>query len=138
MTYQQVIIVGNVGRDAEFRYTPQGIAVCDFSVAVNKVTGRGEDRKESTTWFKVTVWRDRAEIAQQLIKKGRKVMVIGEVKASAYTDKTGKPMASLEVTANEFKLLDSPGGGGERGEMAPAGERGGGDGYDGEPGDLPF
>jgi single-strand DNA-binding protein len=136
MTFQQVIIVGNVGRDAELKYTPQGVAVCDFSVAVNKVTGKGENRKEKTTWFKVTVWRERAETASQYIKKGMKIMVIGEVDARAYTDKSGQPVASLDLTANDFKFLDSRGdsqggyqGGAANGSMEYAAE---------EPGDIPF
>ena len=136
MTFQQVIIVGNVGRDAELKYTPQGVAVCDFSVAVNKVTGKGESRKEKTTWFKVTVWRERAETASQYIKKGMKIMVIGEVDARAYTDKNGAPVASLDLTANDFKFLDARGdssGGGFSG----AGSNGSAE-YAEEPGDIPF
>lgn len=135
MTFQQVIIVGNVGRDAELKYTPQGVAVCDFSVAVNKVTGKGENRKEKTTWFKVTVWRERAETASQYIKKGMKIMVIGEVDARAYTDKNGQAVASLDLTANDFKFLDSRDSGGSysggaaNGSMEYAAE---------EPGDIPF
>ncbi len=109
MTFSQTIIIGNVGREPEMRYTPQGVAVCDFSVAVNKVTGKGETRKEETTWFKVTVWRERAETASQFIKKGMKIMVVGEIKASAYTNKQGQPVASLELTANNFQFLDSRG-----------------------------
>src|SRR5260370_20011445 len=104
--WQQTIIIGNVGREPEMRYTPQGVAVCDFSVAVNKVSGKGESRKEETTWFKVTVWRERAETASQYIKKGMKIMVVGEVKASAYTNKQGQAMASLELTASHFQFLD--------------------------------
>jgi len=107
VTFSQTIIIGNVGREPEMRYTPQGVAVCDFSVAVNKVSGKGESRKEETTWFKVTVWRERAETASQYIKKGMKIMVVGEVKASAYTNKQGQPVASLELTANDFKFLDA-------------------------------
>lgn len=136
MTFQQVIIVGNVGKDAELRYTPQGVAVCDFSVAVNKVSGKGESRKEKTTWFKVTVWRERAETASQYIKKGMKIMVIGEVDARAYTDKNGAAVASLDLTANDFKFLDSRGdssGGGFSG----AGSNGSTE-YAEEPGDIPF
>jgi single-strand DNA-binding protein len=109
--FQQTIIVGNVGRDPEMNYTPQGIAVCKFSVAVNRVTGKGENRKEKTTWFRVTVWRERAETASQYIKKGMRIMVIGEVDVSAYTDKSGQPAASLELTANDFKFLDRRGEG---------------------------
>lgn len=103
--WQQLIVVGNVGRDPEFQYTPQGIAVCNFSVAVNKVTGRGEDRKEKTTWVRVTCWRERAETASQYVKKGMSIMVIGEVSVHAYMAKDGSPAAALEMVANDFKFL---------------------------------
>jgi single-strand DNA-binding protein len=114
--YQQITIVGNVGRDAEMRYTPQGIAVCDFSVATNRTTGKGEARKQTTTWFKVTVWRERAEVAGQWIKKGMKIMVIGEIKASAYMAKDGTPQAVLELTAHDFKFLSRTDNSGEPGD----------------------
>lgn len=108
MTYQFLTIVGNVGKDAEIKYLRDGIAVTDFTVAVSKVTGRGDQRKESTTWFRVTIWRERAETAAQMIKKGARVLVTGEINASAFIDKkTGEARASLELTANEFRLLSS-------------------------------
>jgi len=107
MTWQQTIIVGNVGRDAELNYTPQGVAVAKFSVAVSKVTGKGESRKEKTTWFRVTIWREKAENLHQYIKKGKKLMVVGEIDASAYTNKDGAPTASLELTASDVRFLDS-------------------------------
>ncbi|MFN8420228.1 MAG: single-stranded DNA-binding protein [Anaerolineae bacterium] len=142
MTFQQVTIVGNVGRDPEMNYTPQGIAVTKFTVAVNKVTGKGETRKEKTTWFRVSVWRDRAEVAAQYIKKGMKILVIGEVDVNAYTDKNGQPQATLELTANDFKFLDSRDGGGGGGEYEGArssnsggGNKGGS--YD-DPNEIPF
>lgn len=113
--YQQVTIVGNVGRDPEMRYTPQGIAVCSFSVATNKVTGKGEARKSKTTWFRVTVWRERAETAAQYIKKGMKIMVVGEISASAYIDRQQQPQAALELTAHTFQFLDRPPEHGESG-----------------------
>src|SRR5258707_4828585 len=134
MTFQQVTIVGNVGRDAEMRYTPQGVAVGDFSVEVNKVTGKGENRKEKTTWFKVTVWRERAEPASQYIKKGMKIMVVGEVEARAYTDKNGQAVASLDLTANDFKFLDSRGD--SQGGTYQAGTANGSAEYAEEPGDI--
>lgn len=110
MSYQQVIIVGNVGRDPEIKYLRDGTAVTDFSVAVSKVSGRGEQRKEKTTWFKVTVWRERAELAAQYVKKGNRIMVVGEIDASAFTDKkTGEARASLELTAFNLVFLNSKG-----------------------------
>jgi single-strand DNA-binding protein len=110
--WQQTIIIGNVGRDPEFSYTPQGVALCKFSVAVNKTIGKGETRQKKTTWFRVTVWRERAETASQYVKKGMKIMVVGEVDASAYISKqTNQPVASLELTAFNFQFLDSRGAG---------------------------
>lgn len=120
-------------------YTPQGIGVCKFSVAVNKVTGKGENRKEKTIWFRVTVWRERAETASQYIKKGMRVMVIGEIDISVYTDKQGQPAATLELTAHDFKFLDrrseneegaSSGGSNSRSSTPPA--------ADDDMGDMPF
>jgi single-strand DNA-binding protein len=141
MTFQQLIIVGNVGRDPEFKYLEgSGIAVCSFSVAVSKVTGRGEQRKEKTTWFRVTIWRERAETASQLIKKGQRVLLVGEVEARAYTDKDGKAAASLEMTANEFKLLSAKGETEGDPAAAASGRRpsGGEEDYGDAPDDLPF
>ncbi|MCS6871803.1 MAG: single-stranded DNA-binding protein [Anaerolineae bacterium] len=145
MTFQQLIIVGNVGRDPEFKFLDNGIAVCKFSVAVNKVTGRGDQRKEKTTWFTVTMWRERAETASQLIKKGQRVLIIGEVGASAYVAQDGKPTATLEVTASDFRLLSSRGEG-ESEAAAPAMPSGSGaqrpsasvDDFPEEVADLPF
>jgi single-strand DNA-binding protein len=151
MSYQLITIVGNVGKDAEMRYLKDGTAVANFNVAVSKVTGRGETRQEKTTWFKVTVWRERAETAVQYIKKGMKILVTGEVDASAYTDKTsGEPRASLEITARDFQFLSSraemegsSGGGGGEGQYAPQNARGGGRGGNQQyaaqdEGDIPF
>lgn len=108
--YQNIILIGNVGNEPEMRYTPSGVAVTSFSLAVNKHwTDSGtNEKKEKTTWFRITTWRKTAEIASQYLKKGSKVMVAGEMEApNAYLDKSGKPAASLEVTANEIKFLDS-------------------------------
>ncbi len=153
MTYQHITIVGNVGKDAEMRYLKDGTAVANFNVAVSKVTGRGETRGEKTTWFKVTVWREKAEIVVQYVKKGMKILVTGEVEASAYVDKTtGEPRASLEITCYDFKFLTSraemEGGGGNDGggggQYAPpqnargGGQRGGGQYAPQDEGDIPF
>ncbi|NWF69663.1 MAG: single-stranded DNA-binding protein [Chloroflexi bacterium] len=115
--YQQMIIVGNVGRDVTLRYTQSGVAVADFSVAVTRRFGSGEQRTEKTLWVRVTCWRNLAEIANQYVKKGTQIMVVGTVEVSAYLDKAGQPAATLELTADNFQLLGSRGEGqqGERG-----------------------
>ena len=104
--YQQITIIGNVGRDPEMHYTQGGVAVCDFSVAVNKryTTADGEKREE-VTWFRVTCWRQLAEVVGKYLTKGKQIMVVGEVSGSAYIAKDGSPAASLEITANTVKFL---------------------------------
>lgn len=116
--WSQTIIVGNVGRDVNLRYTQGGIPVADFSVAVTRKFGSGDDRQEKTTWYKVTCWRQLAEIASQYVKKGMQVMVVGTVDVSAYLNKEGAAAASLELTADTLQML------GGRGEAEAAGERG--------------
>jgi single-strand DNA-binding protein len=106
--WAQTIIVGNVGRAPTLKYTPAGIPVCDFSVAVTrKIGSKGEDgtRAETTTWFRVTCWRQLAEIAAQYVKKGTQIMVVGVVETHAYLGKDGQPAASLDLTADNFQLL---------------------------------
>jgi single-strand DNA-binding protein len=107
MSFQQTIIIGNVGRDCELTYTPSGIAVAKFTVAVNEVSGKGDDRKEKVTWFRVTVWREKAETASQFVKKGMQIMVMGKVDVSAYLNKENKPTGTLELTAHNFQFLSS-------------------------------
>lgn len=121
--YQQTTIIGNVGKDPELRFTPQGVAVCDFTVAVNKkYTTQGGDAREETTWFRVTCWRQLAETVAKYVRKGRQIFIVGEISASAYADKTGQPAATLEITAQTVKFLgqredseDGGGGGGREG-----------------------
>ncbi|MHB8630109.1 MAG: single-stranded DNA-binding protein [Aggregatilineales bacterium] len=105
--FQQITLVGNAGQDAEIKYLRDGTAVATFSLAVNKVTGRGEQRKQRTTWMRITVWRDYAETISKYVKVGMKLLVVGEVDVAAYTDKkTGEARASLEVTASTVTFLD--------------------------------
>lgn len=99
--YNYFTIVGNVGKDPAMRYTQAGVPVCDFSVAVNEKHGD----KETTTWVRVTCWRQLAEIANQYVRKGGQVMVAGRASVSAYTNKAGQPAASLELTADKLVLL---------------------------------
>lgn len=111
--YQQITLVGNLGNDPEMRYTPGGVPVASFNLAVNKswTTQEGQ-RQDKTTWFRVTAWRKTAEIVSQYLTKGRQVLVIGEVdEARPYTDRDGNNRASLEVTAQIIKFL------GNRGDM---------------------
>lgn len=106
-SFEQTIIVGNVGRDPEMRYTQGNAAVCSFSVAVStKWTDRTTgDKRERTTWYNVSCWNKLAETANQYVRKGTPIMVIGTVTARAYMSNDGQPKASLELRADNFRLL---------------------------------
>jgi single-strand DNA-binding protein len=122
--FEQLILIGNLGGDPELRYTSSGAPVATFSLAVNrKWTNSDGSPGEETKWFRVTVWRKLAETCNQYLAKGRQVMVIGRVAASAFSGQDGSPRASLEVTADSVRFL-----GGGRGEAAPGGNGGNGNG----------
>ena len=115
--YHTVIVVGNVGRDAEMRYTPSGQAVASFSVATNRNTPHpdGEQVKE-TVWFRISAWGKQAEVCNQYVKKGMKVLVEGRLTADQgtggpriWTGNDGSPRASFEVTAATVRFLSSRG-----------------------------
>lgn len=115
--YHTIIIVGNVGRDAEMRYTPSGAAVASFSVATNRqyTASSGEQVKE-TTWFRVSAWGRQAEACNQYVKKGMKVLVEGRLTADQetggpriWTGQDGQPRTSFEVTAGAVRFLSSRG-----------------------------
>lgn len=110
--YQRVVIVGYLGSDPEMRFTPSGVPVTSFSVAVNRRwTSSDGEQREKTTWFRVTAWRKLAERCNQYLNKGRLVLVEGEVDASAWTGQDGQPRATLELTARNVRFL---GGRGDR------------------------
>jgi len=103
--YQQIVLLGRLGRDPEMHYTADGTPVTAFSVAVDKY----EKEEHKTTWFRVTAWRKLAEVCNDHLAKGRLVLVIGEVSARAYTGKDGTPRVSLEVTARDVRFADTKG-----------------------------
>jgi single-strand DNA-binding protein len=112
----KVMIIGNVGRDPEMRYTPSGQAVTSFSVAVSRRWSNNEGQpQEETEWFNVVAWAKLAEQCNQLITKGRRVYIEGRLQTRSWDDReTGQKKYRTEVVANVMLLLDSrpPGGGG--------------------------
>jgi len=105
-SFNKITIVGYLGRDPEIRYTPQGTAVCNVSVATTErrknVAGDYEDH---TTWFRVTLWNRQAELANEYLAKGRQVYIEGRLRQEEYTDREGNRRTSLEVTATEMQFL---------------------------------
>ena len=106
-SYQQYTILGHCGRDPELRYTQQGRAVCDWSVAVSEhwTDKQSGEKREKTSWVKCTAWAALAETCNQYLRKGDLVMVIGTVEASAYLAQDGTAKSSLDMTAQTVKFF---------------------------------
>jgi len=102
----KILLIGNLGRDPEMSYTPNGLAVTKFSLAVtrNEKSSSGERQKE-TDWFNITVWGKQAEICNTLLKKGQKLYVDGRFTPRKYTDRSGAERISFDVIVNDFELL---------------------------------
>jgi single-strand DNA-binding protein len=116
MSFNKIIIIGNLGRDPELSYTPQGTAVCKFSVATNeRRRDKAGEQQDITTWFRVTAWGKQAENISRYLTKGRKVYLEGRLHVEEWTDREGKPRQSLEVNASEVQFIDSAGAGGVEG-----------------------
>ncbi len=132
--YHTIIVVGNVGRDPEMRYTPSGQAVTSFSVATSRkyTAGNGEQVNE-TIWFRVSAWGKTAETCNQYVKKGMKVLIEGRLTADKttggpkiWTKQDGTTGSSFEITASTVRFLSGRGdvengpvaGGGNNMEMA--------------------
>jgi single-strand DNA-binding protein len=125
----KVIVIGNLGRDPEVRYTPSGAAVCNVSVATtrnwkDKTSG---DKVEETEWHRVVFYDRLAEIAGEYLKKGRSVYVEGRLKTRKWQDKDGKDNYTTEIVAEQMQLLggrEGGGGGGYGGGQAQGGDDG--------------
>src|SRR6476469_7066475 len=119
-SFNKVILLGNLTRDPEVRYTPKGSAVCDLGIAVNRVytTDSGEKREE-VTFVEVVLWARLAEIAGEYLKKGRPVFIEGRLQMDTWDDKqTGQKRSRLRVVADNMQLLGGrpPGGAEAAGE----------------------
>ena len=121
----KVILVGNLGRDPEVRYMPDGNALCNLNLATtyswkDKASG---DKKEETEWHRVTLRNRLAEVAGEYLKKGSPVYIEGRLRTRKWTDKENIERYTTEIVADSMQLLGSRGGAG-----APGGDRmGGGD-----------
>ena len=120
----KVILIGNLGRDPEVRYTPSGSAVCNVTLATTR-SWKGKDsgeKQEETEWHRIVFYDRLAEIAGEYLKKGRSVYVEGRLKTRKWTDKEGKEQYTTEVIANEMQMLGSREG---MGGGAPSDDGGG-------------
>lgn len=123
----KVMLIGNLTRDPEVRYTPSGKAVADISLAINRVWNNDAGQKqEETTFVDVTLWGRQAELAQQYLTKGRGVYIEGRLQMDSWDDKeTGKKRTKLKVVGDNLQFLPD-GRGGNGGGGAPPQQRSGG------------
>ena len=108
MSFNKIIIIGNLGRDPELRYTPQGNAVCNFSLATNeKRKDKSGELQDITTWFRITLWGKQAENASKYLTKGSPVYVEGRLRVEEWTDRDGGQRYTLEVQASDMQFISS-------------------------------
>jgi single-strand DNA-binding protein len=128
----KVMLMGNLTRDPEVRYTPKGTAVAELGLAINRVySAENGEKREETTFVDVTLWGRTAEIAGEYLKKGRPVFIEGRLQLDSWDDKaTGQKRSKLKVVGEGMQLL---GGRGGEGGGGGGGGTGGGGGEGGEP-----
>lgn len=119
----KVMLLGNLTRDPEIRYTPKGTAVTDLGMAVNRVrTGDNGERIEEVTYVDVTLWGRQAELAGQYLGKGRPVFIEGRLQLDQWDDKqSGQKRSRLRVVGENMQFLPGGGGGGNGGGNYPQG-----------------
>ena len=112
----KVILVGNLGRDAELRYTPGGAAVATLNLATTETWNDKEgQRQEKTEWHRVVLWGKQAETLSQYLQKGKQIYVEGRLQTRQWDDKDGNKRYTTEIRGDRIVLLSSAGGGGQRG-----------------------
>lgn len=118
----KVILVGNLGRDAELRYTPGGAAVAKFSIATTEMwNDKSGQRQERTEWHTIDLWGKQAETLSEYLVKGKQVYIEGRLQTDEYTDKEGVKRKSTKVRCDRVVLLGGGGGGARAPQRAAAG-----------------
>jgi single-strand DNA-binding protein len=133
MSLNKVMLIGNLGKDPELRFTPSGRAVARFSVATSDAwTDQQGQKQERTEWHNIVVWGKQAETCGQYLSKGRQVFIEGSIRSRQYDDKEGQKRWITEVNAQRVQFL-----GGGRGEGQGRGMPAGGGGEEAPPAPMP-
>lgn len=123
----KVMLIGNLGRDPEMKYTQQGTPITTFSVAVSRNRKSPDGQMiDETEWFRIVAWEKLAETCNEYLRKGSKVYIEGRLQTREYQTQEGQPRQSVEVVANEMLILDS------RQQGGPGGQGGGYNSYNGD------
>jgi single-strand DNA-binding protein len=108
MSFNKIILVGNLGKDPELRYTPQQMAVCSFTMATNdRKKDKAGEWQNVATWFKVTLWGRQAETASKYLSKGRPVYIEGRLSLEEWTDRENNTRQTLVVNATDMQFIGS-------------------------------
>ena len=110
MSVNKVILVGNLGKDPELRYTPSGTAVCTFSLATtDRFKNKQGEQQERTEWHNIVVWAGLAEICGKYLTKGKQVYLEGRIQNRSYDDRDGNKRYITEVVVSEMQMLGRAG-----------------------------
>lgn len=127
MSVNKAILVGNLGKDPELRYTPAGTAVCTFSLATtDRFKNKQGEQQERTEWHNIVVWAGLAEICGKYLTKGKQIYLEGRIQNRSYDDRDGNKRYITEIVANEMQMLGragDQGGGGGAGSSSSSGSR---------------
>jgi single-strand DNA-binding protein len=138
MSVNKAILIGNLGKDPDLRYTPSGKAVASFSLATSeRWTNQEGQKQENTTWHNIVAWGKQAEVMKEYLSKGKQVYIEGRIQNRSYEDKDGNKKYVSEVVVQNFTFLGSKDSGGTprpAPEEIPANQAAVGEGED----DLPF
>ncbi len=110
-SYNRVVLVGNLTRDVELRFTPQGTAVTDISLAVNERVKRNDQWVEEANFFDVTLWGRTAEVAGEYLSKGSSILIEGRLKLDRW-EQEGQKRSKIKIVGEKMQMLGSRGGGG--------------------------
>ena len=108
MSVNKVILVGNLGKDVELKYTPSGVAVANFSLATQN-TFKNKDGDKETEWHNIVVWKQLAEICGKYLHKGKQVYIEGRIQTRSYDDRDGNKKYITEIVADQMQMLGSKG-----------------------------
>jgi len=132
MSVNKVILVGNLGKDPDLRYTPSGAAVATFSLATTNPF-KDKDGNRATEWHNIVAWRQLAEICGKYLHKGRQVYIEGRIQTRSYDDRDGNKRYITEIVAENMQMLgnrdENPSGGGQGYQNGGQGYQGGGSGF---------
>ena len=110
MSFNKVILIGNVGKDPEVRHLETGIAVASFTLATTeRYKNRNGELQDQTEWHNIVCWRNLAELSEKYIKKGAQIFVEGKIRTRSWADQTGVKRFTTEIVADNIRLLDRKG-----------------------------